>query len=365
MKLITAAAVAVIVAATAGACDSAAGSQPAPESTSTACPGINCAQPPSSAAPNAQLANAWLATGSNWVNFIQWNSSGVGSLTDDTLTGTPPDEQVSSSQTPITASVNGSEVTFTGLQQDTGTLAGGQLSLQVLQSDGSLATDTFSPATQDQFNSAASTLNNQAASDNSVALQQQAQASSASASAAASASQASANAGAEQTAQKDLATVQGINFTADTNSLNGDAATANTDLGTVKSDAANGQGQDCNNVDPVGTDVDGVVTDANEMTSDLSGGITFDISTARQDVSALQDDVTGLRNAGLPVPSGASAAISSAQSAISTVVSTANGDISQENADVSAAYQVLGTLATGACSSSGSGSPPPPIPPIS
>jgi hypothetical protein len=62
--------------------------------------------------PDASMANAYLASGSNWVNYIQWNSTGTGSLTDDTITGTAPDEQVSSDQTPITAYVNGSEVTF-------------------------------------------------------------------------------------------------------------------------------------------------------------------------------------------------------------------------------------------------------------
>src|SRR5580692_3670941 len=75
-----------------------------------------------SSQPDASMANAYLAGGSDWVDYIQWDSTGTGSLTDDTITGTAPDEQVSGSQTPVTAYVNGSEVTFSGLNPENGTL---------------------------------------------------------------------------------------------------------------------------------------------------------------------------------------------------------------------------------------------------
>ena len=299
---------------------------------------------PSSQQPNAQAANAYLATGSNWVNYLQWSNQGVGSLTDDTLSGTAPDEQVSSSQTPLTVSVNGSEVTFSGLTPDTGTLANGTLTLQVLDPDGTLGTDTFTPATQDQFNQAVAVLQNQAASDNSGAVQ-----------ASASASQASASAAAGQQAQAGLAAVQGISFTSDLSSLAGDVTQANTDLGTVKSDAANGQGTSCSNADTVESDLDTVTSDADTVTSDLDG-LTSDISSARQAISALQGDVS--------VP-GAPAAITTAQGTISSAISTANGDIGQTNGDVAAAAQVLGSLATGSCSNIGIPYSPSPIPAIS
>jgi len=302
------------------------------------------ASPGGNSQPDASLANAYLATGSNWVNYLQWSNQGVGSLTDDTLSGTAPDEQVSSSQTPLTVSVNGSEVTFSGLTPDTGTLASGTLTLQVLDPDGTLGTDTFTPATQDQFNQAVVALQNQAASDNSGAVQ-----------ASASASQASASAAAEQQAQTDLATVQGINFTSDLSSLANDVTQTNTDLGTVKSGAANGQGASCSNADTVESDFDTVTSDTDTVTSDL-GELANDISTARGEISALQGDVS--------VP-GASAAITSAQGAISSAVSTANGDIGQVDGDVSAASQVLGSLAPGSCSNIGVPYSPSPIPTIS
>lgn len=159
---------------------------------------------------------------------------------------------------------------FPGLTQDTGTLANGTLTLQVLNSQtGTLGTDMFTPATQDDFNKAALKLSNQAGADNSAAVQAQQQA-----------SQASANAAAEQQAQKELATMQGIGFTSDLNSLGGDATTANNGLGTVKSDAANGQGSDCSNADTVESDFDGVVSDSDGLTSDLDT-FTADVSSAR------------------------------------------------------------------------------------
>jgi hypothetical protein len=292
--------------------------------------------------PNAQLANAYLASGATWVNYIQWNTSGVGTFTADTLTGTAPNEQVSSDQTPITASVNGGEITFTGLQQDTGTLANGTLTLQVLSHGGTLGTDTFSPATQDQFNQAASGLQTQANNDNT----------------------ASANASTEQQAQKDLAAGQAIGFTSDLNSLGNDVTTANSGLGTVKSDAGNGQGSDCSNADTVESDFDQVVSDSDSFSGDLDG-FTSRVSGARQAISTLQSDLSGLSAANLPAPSGASAAISSAKGAISSAISTTNGDISQVNGDVSDAAQVLSSLATGSCSNIGIPNTPSPAPTVS
>jgi hypothetical protein len=75
--------------------------------------------PPTSQQPSAQAVNAYLATGSGWVDYLQWNSQGTGNLTADTLSGTGPDEQVFSNQTPITVYVNGSEA-VSGLPLTTG-----------------------------------------------------------------------------------------------------------------------------------------------------------------------------------------------------------------------------------------------------
>jgi hypothetical protein len=314
----------------------------------------------SSSQPNASLANAYLATGLTWVDYLQWNSTGSGSFTGDTLTGTAPDEQVSSNQTPMTVYVNGSEVTFDGLNPQNGTLADGALTLQVLAPDGTLTTVVFSPGTQAQFNSAVQALQGQAASDNSTELQQQASASSASASAAA-----------EQQAQSDLTAVRGIGFASDLSKLAGDVSQENSALAAEQTAAAagpNADGGDCYNLDS-NVDYDAqenVQYDQQENVGyDMQQGLQPDITSARSAVSALQSDLSGLSSAGLPAPSGASAAINAAQGTISSAISTANGDISQANSDVNQAYAIANGIATGSCAGDGPGSPPSPIPGLS
>jgi hypothetical protein len=294
------------------------------------------------------------------VDYIQWNSTGTGSLTDDTVSGSTPNEQVSSNQTPITATVNGSEVTFSGLPQQNGTLANGTLTLQVLAPDGTLGTDTFRPATQSQFNSAVQALQGQAASDNNAALQQARQASSA-----------SANAAQEQQAQSDLSAVHGIGFSSDLSALSSDVNQANTDLATTKSDAAQGpdgpSGVQCENASTT-TYNDAATTVYNDQQTSLyndAGTLSTDIATARSAIRTLRKDLSGLSSAGLPAPAGASASITTAQNAISSAISTANGDIGQVNADVVTAYRAANSIATGTCAGQGPGNPPTPIPGLS
>ena len=313
--------------------------------------------------PNASLANAYLATGTGWVNYLQWNSSGSGSLTDDSLSGTAPNEQVTSSQTPITAFVNGSEVTFTGLQQDNGTLANGTLTLQVLNPDGTLGTDTFTHATQGQFNAAVGQLQSQAASDNAAAVQQQQQAAQANASASAAASQQQADSNARQQMTSDLAALQGFSLSSDVSQFNTDTATTGTDLGTVKSDAANGPGQDCVNVSTVGADADSVEADQNSVAADVDSFNPY-LSTGNGDVAAVQADIKTLQGLGLPVPGNAQSVISQAQSRIGAAVTAADSYIATTNADASSAVSIANGMVSGACSNGGHVSAPNPVPTV-
>jgi trimeric autotransporter adhesin len=320
----------------------------------SASPLASSSQAALTSSPDAGPADSYLATGSGWVNYIQWDSTGTGTLTADTLTGTAPDEQVSSSQSSIVVTIDGSSVDISGLSSAKyGTLSSGKLTLQVLASNGTLVTDTFTPAGQSAFNSAVQALQQQAQSDNSGAVQQEQQA-----------SQASANATAEQQASSDLATVQGVSLTSDLGQLASDVKQTGTDFGTVKADAGNGQGDYCSNADTVASDADTVASDADTVSSDLDT-LTNDLHSDRSAISTLQDDLTSLQNMNLAAPSGAQAAISAAQSAIRHAVSTANADIQQENGLVSQAYQVANGLASGQCSDSGPGSPPSPIQDIS
>jgi hypothetical protein len=306
--------------------------------------------------PNASLANAYLATGSGWINYLQWSNQGVGSLTDDTLTGQAPNEQVSSNQTPITVAVNGSEVTFSGLNPQNGTLSDGTLILQVLASDGTLGTDTFTPATQSQFNAAVQSLQGQAVSDNAGAAQ-------ASASASAAASQQQADSSAQQQMTSDLAALQGFSLSSDVSQLNTGTAQTGTDLGTVKTGAAAGPGQFCGNVSTVGGDADTVLGDQDTVGGDVDG-FNNDLSTGNGDISAVQADVKTLQGLGLPVPGNAQSVISQAQSLIGTAVTAANGDIATTNADASSAVSIANGMVSGACSTSGQVSAPNPVPTV-
>ena len=322
--------------------------------------GLGLAACGGSSAGSGAPPNNYLATGAGWADYIQWDNSGTGTLTSETLTGTAPQETVQSNRTPITVTVNGSQVDFVGLNPQYGTLSNNVLSLQVQNPDGTLGTDTFNPAGQDAFNKAVSALQTQASSANSLALQQQAQAS----------TQAG-NTAAENTASSDMtALANADNFSADLSKLAGDVSQTNTDLAGEKSDAANGVdgpgGTPCYNLESV-VDYDAQSNVEYDATSnlgyDLQNGIGSDIATARQDIATLGHDLASLKAAGLPAPAGASATIATARQAISNAIATANGDIAQVNSDVDTAYAIGNGMATSSCT--GPGSPPAPISPLS
>jgi len=313
--------------------------------------------------PGAGPADSYLATGQGWVDYIQWDATGTGTLTEDTLLGAAPQEAVISRQFPITVTINGSSVDISGLNEAKyGTLSGGTLTLQVLnQNSGQLGSDTFTAAGQDAFNAAVQTLQHQVQSDNNTALHQQAQA-----------SQASANTAAEQKASSGLATVQGISFSSDLGQMASDVKKTNSDLADEKTAAAAGQdgpgGPQCYNL-TANVDYDAesnVEYDAqNNFGYDLQYNLQPHISSDRSATSALQNDLSTLQGMGLAAPSGAQSAISAAQSVISQAVSAANADIQQVNSDVSQAYSLANGMATGNCAGDGPGSPSSPIQPIS
>jgi hypothetical protein len=266
---------------------------------------------------------------------------------------------VQSNQTPITVSVNGSQVDFSGLNPQYGTLNGSTLTLQVLASDGRLGTDTFTPASQDDFNKAVATLQAQAASDNGASVQQQAEASTS-----------SANAASERQAQSDLSMLQGVSFSSDLSKLAGDVSQTDSDLAKEKSDAAAGvdgpDGPSCYNLEQ-NVDYDAtqnVEYDATQnLGYDLTNGLQADIATARGNITTLNNDLVSLSASGLPAPAGASAAIAAARQAISGAIGQANTYIDQVNADVNTAYAIGNNMATSQCT--GPGSTPAPISHIS
>lgn len=115
----------------------------------------------------------YLATGASEIVFLQFTKEAGGQLTgtvyDDTLSGSPPDESVQNSTESLTGTVDGGQltVTFTGASAPVfGRFSANTVRLEVPQSDGSLAQEVFIRATPAQYDSALASLQQKARADN-------------------------------------------------------------------------------------------------------------------------------------------------------------------------------------------------------
>ena len=140
-------------------------------------------QPSATTAP--PVGSGYIATGSNFVEFIQWNDNEgnlAGSVQAVSTSGQSPNLTTTSNRVSVTGSLNGSSLSlsFDGGALAFGTLSGGSFTLNIPQSDGTLAPVIFRGATAAQFNDDVTKLNgrinqaNQAARD-AQALQQKQQ----------------------------------------------------------------------------------------------------------------------------------------------------------------------------------------------
>lgn len=179
----------------------------------------------------------FICSDSTAANLLQWsNDHGAltGSFTESRLSGSAPNEVVSSDNAAMTGTLNGSAITlnvsvlfFT--QPLSGTLVGSTLTLNMPQSDGALQAATCQAATLQQWNELVGQLGNQADTANKAVRQQQAQASAD-----------AANARAEQDAQDALAVVQKFSLAGDLGRLGNDVKQTYTDLAAEKKAAAIG-----------------------------------------------------------------------------------------------------------------------------
>jgi hypothetical protein len=111
---------------------------------------------------------AYLHADPGEVVFIQWQQSSSGQLqgtvTEDQVSGTAPNETISASSAPFTGNANGSSVSLTlhsllGFAATlVGTLSGNTLALQVPQSGGTIRQQTFAAAGVSSFNAAVAAL---------------------------------------------------------------------------------------------------------------------------------------------------------------------------------------------------------------
>ena len=341
---------------------------------------------PAAASPNAQrvvtagptpttsttepaVGSGYLAVGTGWVAFLQWNDqagllSGTSQLV--TTTGTPPNESTSTQTTSFTGSVHGSQiaVSFNGKPQTFGTIANGSVTLDTPQSDGTLAPITFRAASANSYNKAVSTLTGEVDTANQQAARAQAFANQ------------------EQQISKDAATVRSdiSSLTEDESSLTSAVQGAGTDIQAQGKDLATTQAaeqaviakstpatsypeQNCGDASGVAGDASGVAGDASGVEGDASG-VASAINTVGQDTQALrtawsayqanQQQLPNYVPASMSTAKEVSDAVGAAEASIASATATTNQDIDQANANVTAAYG----YAAAAYQSAGCGTPP-------
>jgi hypothetical protein len=309
------------------------------------------------------VGSGYLATGSNYVVFIQWTMSGndlSGSAQETTLSGSPPNAAVNTQTISVVGSLNGSTITlsFNGGAEVFGTLSGGSFTVNFPQSDGSLAPVTFTSASASRFNAALNSLKGSTGSANQ------------------SAAAAQAIAKQQATIDSDASAVQSDikGLGDDTSSMQSDLVgftqvltQAQTDLDTVaqveqqvQTEARNGTdpGTVCADEGTDDADAGSVDADAGSVSAQ-AGSIESDISGVRHDISGLNSDFASLGSAqalqpsyhdGAPNQSAVNQAIAAANAAIASAISASNGDISQASAYVAQAYNdVAGADAAGNC----------------
>lgn len=309
------------------------------------------------------VGTGYLATDSGDVIFIQWTQSGTsvnGTAEVDTLSGTPPNQSVSTKTINVTGQLQGSTITlsFNGGTEVFGTLSGGSFTVNFPQTDGSLAPVTFTSATATQFNQALAALQGTTGAVNSQA---------------AAANQLAAEKAAIDRASAAVSSdINGLSQ--DVSSLSGSLGPFTKDLGQAQNDLAatakleqqvigEAQGgtdpnQVCSDSDTVGSDADTVGSDGDTVSSDADN-TESDATTVRTDIANLQQAFASLQNAqsqlpsysdGAPTQDSVNQAVGAAQQTLTSTLATANGYITQVNGYQAQAYQdAQGAAQAGDC----------------
>lgn len=128
-------------------------------------------EPPTTVGFGTPVGSGWLSSSGNEVDFFQWTQNGLsleGNLTYVQLRGQAPQETSRSQVVPANGAIQGSQVTLSvnGGTQMFGTLNGDTLTLNIPQSGGTLAPESFSQASTAQYNQAVSALVSQAVDAN-------------------------------------------------------------------------------------------------------------------------------------------------------------------------------------------------------
>lgn len=313
--------------------------------------------PRTKASGRPAVGSGYLETDPSDAAFIQWNDTNGkldGTLQLVSVSGQPPNASTSSTSLVVKGSITGSTISlsFDGSALQFGTLSGGSFTINIPQSDGTLAGLTFAASSATSFNQAVAKLQSDVDQANQTAANAQALAQEEQTieNAAATVSQdlqalpqleANAESAAQgiapalQTEAADLGTTQQAeqqvaaeSGSAPEGQVCGDAAAVSGDAAAVSGDAASVEG------------------DAQVVAGDLSGsfdGLRPAIAQINSDFAQLlqdESDLPGFTVAGAPTQTQVSKAVAAANAVVQSLLATANGDISQANADVTNAYQI-------------------------
>jgi hypothetical protein len=303
----------------------------------------------------------YVGTDGSTVALIRWSGNQTGqpngTIIENTLSGTAPTQTLTVQTIPVTVSVKGSDVSFTGGELAaltgatiTGTLSGGTLRISAPAATGYLESAVLRPATAAVYDSDLAKLRQHVSRDNTATKrpeqkrQSQHQPNSAEV------------ASDQQAVSTDVSTLQSDTdaMTADVSQMSTDVLQVSADLGQLKSDAANGQGDSCDNVATVDSDATTVDDDGTTVGDDATT-ITDDVSTVQGDITQLDSDLATLQKDGGSATGspGPQTVISEAQSAVTSAVSQANSYINTVNGYLQQAYTTANDLAGSNCGGSG------------
>ena len=294
----------------------------------------------------------YLATGGNYVDFIEWNDNGgdlSGTAREVSLSGSPP-ASTTTKTFQILGSLSGASL---NLNFDHGNpvstkIANGKFTIAFPQPNGTTAPVVFQSAGPPEYITAIRALFQQIQANqtggSSQALQTEEQTINADATAVSG--DISTLSTEEASTQSD---VQGT--PSDLQDESDDLSSAHDDLQQTQSDAGSGDSSTCADASIVSSDAATVESDSSTIAQDASSvaadlsttnGLRAAIAALNADFSQLQTDgalLPGYQPPGAPDALAVLAAVSTANGDVNSAVSTTNGYIDQANGDLAKAYQ--------------------------
>lgn len=284
----------------------------------------------STTAPTGQPASTQPGVGS-WIckfgdgsaMFFQWptgTTSIDGSYQIATLTGTSPNQQVSTNTQSFTGTDEGNQITLAlGTETVYGSLSNGHLALNLPQQDGTIGTEDCTASSTAGWNQTIAQMGGQVSAGNQAAATQQQDAND------------------SQKLQSALANLQSDAAALNQNTgLGSDVTTAKSDLTTAQKDYQAEQTDDCSTMS----------SDAATVASDLAT-VQSDQASEQSDVTSLNDSISSLKQDISTAQSAASAVASdggSASSDLQSSIASADQAIHQANANIASANQQLQQL---------------------